>query len=256
MCKKILFCISIVLSICYFTSCIHLSNDNITIHEANDSTAKNEQELFENEVKEILFVDKSHQNSVVSIAYPHFLQHDMQDINQNIVEFVSNIAVQIYGNSYEDLQLEMTYKITRYDSSYLSIVFEGLGDVATSAYPNNIYVTRTFELKTNSVVKLTDVFSLDLNFAQIVYNSVIEQCTKDLSEVFKVEYKDTECLLNILESCDEFNENGVSCWSNFTELGIVISIPILHIGGDHLEIMIPYEECTGDGSLCSMIKIK
>lgn len=236
--KKLLACISTILVICYFTSCNHISKGNTNISQMSNSTTKNEQKLLEDEVKERTFVDKSHQNSIVSIAYPYFSQHDMQEINQDVLKFVSSLAEQIYGKSYMDLQLEITYRITLYDSSYLSIVFEGLGNIETAAYPNNIYVTRTFELKTNSVVKLTDFFCLDLNFAKTVYNSVLEQYTNELSEVFKVAYEDAESLLKILEKCDEFNENEMSCWSSLTKSGMVISIPILHVGGDHLEVII------------------
>lgn len=146
--KKLLACVSVIMAICCFAACNRSLNENTHSQDENSSNYQNEQVHFDGEAIEQLFVDTSHQNSEVSIAYPHFVQDDMKEINQNISEFVSTIAVQIYGEDYKDLQLKMTYKVTQCNSSYLSIVFEGLGNVKTSAHPNNLYLTRNYELNT------------------------------------------------------------------------------------------------------------
>lgn len=155
----------------------------------------------------------------------------MQPINEAVFEFVSELAEKLYDDDCKDLQLELDFTVQRYDSKYLSISFCGTGNVRTAAHPNNILATQNFDLTTKKCIILSDICNVDMSFAELVKQKVSEQYSADIASQFS----DTEKLLKLLKVCDT-DING--CQSYLTEQGITVCLPVAHVIGDYIEVIL------------------
>lgn len=183
-----------------------------------------------NLIREKVFQDSTHKSSEIRIQYPEFAQAEMQKINQDIHRFATEIPKQIYGENYSDLQLQINYEIKVFNDKYLSIVFSGFGE-SGAAYPKNIFLTRNYDLERETSVKLSELYTIDLYFAQTIYTSVAAQNGEDVVNVFEADYPNTDTVFQALLACDT---NIESCQSYLTSTGIGICMPIRHIGGDYV----------------------
>lgn len=183
--------------------------------------------LTANDPQSAVFEDESHTNSTVSVTYPVF--ENMQMINGQIADFAASFASKTYDADYTDLELNLKYTVKRYDSKYISIVFEGMGNVRTAAYPNSIFVTKTYDLQTQKEVKPTEICKIDTHFAEEVYSAFCGNAS--LSAEFQSVYPDTDALLTALQTEDT--------QIYFTDKSVGVSIPVPHAIGDHMETAIP-----------------
>lgn len=199
-------------------------------------------------VKREVYADNSHKNSQVSVAYPVFSGADMQKINADIYTFAKNFAELYYGQDYTDLQLELTFEVKRYDSEYLSIAFTGTGNVRTAAHPNNLFLTKNYDLQKKQAITLSALHTIDRAFADALYTAAEEQFTalarQDSSfdaetvwEIFQADYPTADALLPVLQKCDT---DPTRCQSYITRNAIGVSLPVSHTGGDHIEVEVVF----------------
>ncbi len=227
-----------ILLFCFFTSCVSKSVEPNSENKTPFTTQ--EQQVDSNTIVRETLYDISHSQSEIRIAYPVFLNNRMEIINQDIFSFVSEMANHIYGSDYENVHLQMDYEIKLFNHKYLSIVFHGLGE-AQSAYPNNIFLTRNYDLEQNTNVTLLDLYCLDTDFAQKIYASVEAQKEPDIIEVFKADYADISTFYQTLLSCDT---DTSSFQSYLTAEGIGVCMPIRHVGGDYVAVELNNSEVS------------
>lgn len=170
-----------------------------------------------------VFEDKSHANSTVSIVYPVF--ENIQTVNDWIAEFASSYAEQEYGADYTDLELHLKYTVKRYDSKYISIIFEGTGNVYSAAHPNNIFVAKIYDLQNQKEITATDICTVDTKVAEQVYMSFRSHA---LFSEFQTVYPDANALLEALQTKDS---------QIYKSIGV--SVPVPHAIGDHIETEVP-----------------
>lgn len=199
-------------------------------------------------VKREVYADNSHKNSQVSVVYPVFSGADMQKINADIYTFAKNFAELYYGQDYTDLQLELTFEVKRYDSEYLSIAFTGTGNIRTAAHPNNLFLTKNYDLQKKQAITLSALHTIDRAFADALYTAAEEQFTalarQDSSfdaetvwEIFQADYPTADALLPVLQKCDT---DPTRCQSYITRNAIGVSLPVSHAGGDHIEVEVAF----------------
>lgn len=199
-------------------------------------------------VKREVYADNSHKNSQVSVAYPVFSGADMQKINADIYTFAKNFAELYYGQDYTDLQLELTFEVKRYDSEYLSIAFTGTGNVRTAAHPNNLFLTKNYDLQKKQAITLSALHTIDRAFADTLYTAVEEQFTalsrqdssfdaETMWKIFQADYPTADALLSVLQKCDT---DPTSCQSYITRNAIGVSLPVSHVGGDHIKVEVAF----------------
>ena len=201
-----------------------------------------------NKLNDEIFIDKSHQNSNVVIRYPQIDDDNLEDINRLIKEFAENIASESYGEDYVNLNLEISnYEIVYHKKDLLSIVFEANGYVSTAAYSNRFLRTINIDLKTSSVISLSDIYFINDNFKDLVNmnfqeqfppeklkewninkeNRLYDKYKKELSFVIPSNLQDT--LLD--ENRFYFSENK-----------LVICVGVEHAMGDYFELEIEYSK--------------
>lgn len=183
--------------------------------------------LAANDPQSAVFEDKSHGNSTVSIAYPVF--DNMPTVNKWIADFAASYADTVYDADYTDLELNLKYTVKRQDSKYISIVFEGIGNVRTAAHPNSVFVAKTFDLENQKEVNPTDIRAIDTHFAEEVYAAFCKDTS--IAAEFQNTYPDTDTLLKALQTED--------AQIYFTEKGVGVSVPVPHAIGDHMETEVP-----------------
>lgn len=227
--------IPISILFCLFTSCMSKSVEpNSALFTSQEMQAE------PNAVVRETLHDTSHSQSEIRIAYPVFVNNHMEKINQDVFSFVSEIANHIYGSDYENVHLQIDYEIKLFNLKYLSIIFYGIGE-SQSAYPNNIFLTRNYDLEQNTNVILSDLYCLNMDFAQKIYASVEAQKETAIIEVFKADYATINAFYQALLSCDT---NTSSFQSYLTTEGIGVCIPIRHVGGDYITIELNNREVS------------
>ncbi len=241
--RKTVFLVFCILLIFCFSGCGTFDRQKKTeSSNAGKVLTQGEVNSFDFSVRSEIYRDISHQNSQITITYPVFLQEDMQEINADIVSFAADFAKEKYGADYVDLHLDLSYEIKRYDSAYLSIVFEGVGNVDTAAYPNNLFVTKNYDLRQKKEITLFNLCTVNTKFAEKAYAAFLQELSftenAELVQMFQAGYPDADALLRTLFSCDGTVED---CQSYMTPQSIGISVPIVHAGGDHVEAEIAYE---------------
>lgn len=222
---------------------ILFSCENNNTQIGYDSQTDKTDEGYFHSFDETVFTDVSHVNSHVTIYYPRIIDDSVEAAraNQLIYEKITSYPVQFYGNDYMDLTLEISYDLFVWQD-YVSIVFKGMGNVLSAAYPNSHYFTMNFSLDSYEPVRLRDLYNVDTAFVELFKNALTQQYDKQKVQFFEAEYTNIQ-ILEMLATCDE---DGSFCYSSFSEHKIVVSVPIRHAGGDYLEVAIPIiwlEEC-------------
>lgn len=241
--KKLCFIVLAALLACLLCSC--------GAKEQTDSTNMNNissNSTADSAVKRKVYADTSHKNSQVSVAYPVFSGADMQEINADIYAFAKNFAELYYGQDYTDLQLELTFEVKRYDAEYLSIAFTGTGNVRTAAHPNNLFLTKNYDLQKKQPITLSALHTIDRAFADALYAAAEEKFTalarqdssfdaETMWEIFQADYPTADALLPVLQKCDT---DPTDCQSYITRNAIGVSLPVSHAGGDHIEVEVAF----------------
>ncbi len=226
--KKIIFIITIII-FCFLVSVIKFDYSD---PEFYDKT----------------FVDTSHENSNVSIRYPQINAGNQDTINNLIRDFVENFASNAYGSNYVNLNLKVEkYNITYYAGNLLSIVFEANGNVSTAAYPNNFLYAITIDIESESIISLSDIYSIDDVFSSIIYNEFNEQfAPKKLKEWGINEDSDSyERDKEDLSHVGPFNLEGALANEKkyyLQENAVIICVTIPHAIGDYFQIEVKYSE--------------
>lgn len=217
-----------------FSAC-SLSDSALTAEQKSDAA-----------VQRAVYTDSSRPNSRISIAYPVLLQSGMEWVNADIADFAASLVTEVYGENASDLDLEIDYEIKRYDAAYLSIAFVGTGNVHTAAHPNNLFVTKNYDIQQNKEITLADICTVDTAFAEKVY-AVIQQKVEenlydgaetDSAAIMQTICPDTDALFRALLTCDR---DITCCQSYLTPQAVGISLPVPHALGDHFEVEIPIE---------------
>lgn len=236
------------LFVCCLCMVIALSACGLTgnMPNAEEDTHTAETEIPNTSVRRAVYTDDSHPNSRISIAYPVFLQSGMDEINVDIAEFAAGFAKETYGEDNSDLTLELDYEIKRYDKEYLSIVFEGSGNVYAAAYPNHLFLTKNYDMQSKEEITLADICTVDADLAEKVYAAIRQKVETDSyygsespsAEIVQTIARNTDALLQELQTCDADLDG---CQSYMTSQMIGISLPVIHALGDHFEVEIPLE---------------
>ena len=180
------------------------------------------------------YITNSHADSFVQVDYPQIQtdQNDYKSINEEIAAMVPLFVVSTYGEDYHGLTLEMDYTVYTYMGKWISVVFEGIGNVQDTAHPTNILFSLNFDLVTGSRVALSDIFPIDSSTVQKLREAY---SSDDYKAEWLQEIPDIQ-LLELLQNSDRLFGNT---YSYFTSEGLYVSLQAPHAIGDHVEFRIP-----------------
>ena len=210
----------------------------------NVSKGKQEHSAF----YESTFLDTSHENSSVTVKYPQINDENYRTVNELIKNFAENIASDTYGSDYVNLNLDASYRIAYNDNELLSIVFEVQGYVSTTAHPNQFLSAINVNLSTETIISLSDLYSIEDGFVEVIDNDFHEQFTPKKLEEWGIKSDDAsyEELKNKLFSVSVNVQTVLFREECFylSENAVIICVGIPHAIGDYFEIEVEYSELS------------
>lgn len=177
--------------------------------------------------------DTSHNNSSVSIRYPQLENKNFEKVNKIIKDAIIGYVGNVYGADYINLKLNLDYRISFQSGTLLSVIFEGMGNVSTSAHPNNLFYGIVIDLENASKLNLRDVYIVNNNLINLIKQNVDTNVKSFLNNY----YDDSE-LIKQLNNPN--NEVEMSFYLTENKLGLSITVP--HAIGDHIESEINYSD--------------
>ncbi|HHX57251.1 MAG TPA: hypothetical protein GX710_04465, partial [Clostridiales bacterium] len=217
-------------------------------------------------------VENNDENKIY-FSYPIFegdTEHSVK-MNELILEFVKSTlqhsrfrdfngsfnnltkGVEQENDHYTDLSADIEYEVLRNDSEYFSVKFEGLCIYKGAAYPTNYFTSLIIDVENYELVALSDLYNVDVKFTEFVQKKIKDNIRTSLSEKFGLSpdeipdsveeqshLEDNTYHLKILQQMDKNNDYNFHSFMTEDEMGF--SVPLVHALGDHIEIMISYDE--------------
>ena len=131
------------------------------------------------------------------------------------------------------------------------MVFQGPCNYKEAAHPYDYINSLIIDLRTCEAVSLSDLYTIDIGFVEIVKSSFREQIRERLAEMTGASidnipesledylpWVSDASLLKGLVGTDE--QNGYPCFMTDTAIGICFFLS--HARGDHVEILINYDD--------------
>lgn len=218
-------------------------NENGPLTEAStEATTANQIHILDKQIQEHTYRNTNHLGSKISIAYPELEQKGYEEINAQILSFVSEIPEKLYGVSYENLQMELTYEVKRYDNQFFSVIYTGSANVQDATHPDHVFVSQTFSLSSKKMIRLEKFLSANESLAKMVFENAPKQLEPAQAEAFRETYKTEQDVMHALTGCDSFpSENTSGTWSYLTEKNVGLTFPVPHAVGDYLTVEVPVE---------------
>ena len=214
--------------------------------------------------------EKTKENRVY-FNYPQFQEttNNTTKINELIVEFIESELMKICDrgfkghlkgspenwiwneDDYTFQAIDIDYQVTRNDSYFFSVIFEGMSNQKMSAHPHHYFNSLIIDLKNKQTTTLKEIYCIDDTFVTIVRKAFKEQIRANLAEKYGTQPEDIPVdFENELDYVSNYNiqqalksdgsdDYGYSCF--LTEDAVGISMPVAYTKGDHWEIFIDHE---------------
>ncbi len=143
----------------------------------------------------------------------------------------------------DEVSVEVDYRVSYSDLNLISIVYSGVGNVVGAAHPSNLFYASNLRMSTGESIRLTDFIEINEDVLNKLVNGAFQPVNKELSALHTEELGlfPAEEWGKRLMGADPEAEIG-SEYSYFTEKSLGISLGVTHVGGDHAEYEIPYED--------------
>ena len=220
--------------------------------------------------------EKSKENRVF-FNYPQFKETtpNANELNGLILGFVKDALQRLergFGGNLKDYPedwgwnwaepeythnaMNISYNITRNDSNYLSVTFEGWFHHIKAAYPSHLFYSLTIDKVNVKIIFIDDLYCIDDDFIEFFQSNINELVREGLARKFQILPDDIsdDVVKIILEASNNNNfseikgkltSNGEYSYPFFlTDEAVGISISIPHVMGDHFEILISYDELS------------
>lgn len=225
------------------------NDEDIIIDDNMNSKLYNMQSIYIGEHMNInditidkwLYEDDSHEESHIRIYYPSFStsdNHDMIELNNFYRAAVLSMATELYGKNYINLELEVDFTVNMFNG-IVSVIFNGIGNIKTAAYPNHIFLTFNSTISENKKIKLSDVLVFNKSLVKMLRQRIQENYQDDIEEIFEFLYGSDDDIIDLLMLCDS---NETACCSYYMEDRIGISFPMNHVAGDQILIEFKVED--------------
>ena len=223
------------------------------------------QESVNKKTETAYLLELSERNSI-RVAYPILLSAEADSVNASIYDFVCQEVdrrcfgecelvdareipagfptdKELYEGDYSNYALCLDYSVTSLTDDVISVAFDGMINLKSSAHPTHLFFAVNIDPKNNTLIRFDDRYVID----DALYDTFAEYAQKDLMELghsdvwpegwgtFSDMFCSKETFLNIMTSTNVF-------YFYFTKEGVGISYPVAHSMGDHIEVVLPYSE--------------
>lgn len=136
--------------------------------------------------------------------------------------------------TYTHLSAIVEYTVTRNDTDYFSVTWDGFWNAKGTPHPTNYFSALTFDAQTGAPAALTDLCTVDTAFVQLVQEEAAQQWQAEMGETTAIHHLQDALTQEKLESG--------SCPIYLTDTALGISIDLVHPLGDHFEVELPLAE--------------
>jgi len=188
----------------------------------------------------------------ITVKYPLFVNTNNQDkadiLNDLIMDDMGAVIEGITTDlpDAKGLTIDALYDYSEVKNALLSICYQGTYFSEGGAYPVNFYHTITLDMDKGERVGLSDLFTIDNNFAEmfkmgsyVAYGEDLnlEESGVNVGDTISEQYTDEELITLFSDPKANYFLQGES---------IILSIGVPHAIGDHLEMAILYDGLQGN----------
>ena len=197
-------------------------------------------------------VSKSYDKNGYHILYPQIAgltDAAQQDrINERIKDgALMGLHYYEYVMPEDEVAVEIDYSVSYSDPNLISIVYSGVGNVVGAAHPSNLFYTSNLRMSTGESIRLADFLDINEDVVNQLIGGKFQPVNKELAALYAEElgFFPADEWVKKLMAADPQNEIGFE-YSYFTHESLGISVGVTHVGGDHAEFEISYEEIWGN----------
>ena len=202
--------------------------------------------------------------NIVSIQIPHtdkmseeetvfiqdFVRRKIETTTAAVLDLTpSNQTVDTKGRGYSQYWIVLEAQVTQDTDAHVSIVFEGFYNLKSAAHPTNWLFSLNYDRKRLEEIPFAEKYAVNAplykSFVSVAENAIKEAAGGTWPEgwpSFGESLCSEDAFINGMRAEREF------CYY-LREDGVVISYPVPHAVGDHMEAVIPYDklQCLQDG---------
>ena len=126
-------------------------------------------------------LSRENQKGELGVAYPQLIGADknLQEVNKLIYKLVDkNVSKEDEMNPIIDSQFE--YEIKKSSDELISIVFSGYNNARSAAHPENRVFTFNYDLKSNKLIELNQITTIDMDFLKKSKAALAKQVEEEL----------------------------------------------------------------------------
>jgi hypothetical protein len=194
--------------------------------------------------------DTAYLSGAISIKYPQVINNTDTARKSAMNDLIAGIALrdlQQIENDSELTDYEVTYTVTYNSPEILSVYFNGYSNYRTAAHPNQFFYTVTIDVAKQKAVTLSELVSINPDLLEALIGGKYSAVGYDMTEEYAASIKDylgdmktnPDYWLEKLKNADKV---GYSAASYLTPDALVVSIPVPHVMGDHIEIALNYKD--------------
>lgn len=137
--------------------------------------------------------------------------------------------------------VDLKWSSESFGNNALTIAYSGLSSVEGALYPQHVYRTTVINLVDPAQITLADAFDVGEDFAARFLEGMYAPLRDDLD--LEASGADLPGILKGLGSKAELAQLLANPTTPFvlTTQGLIVSVPVPHVVGDHLEMAMPYE---------------
>ena len=178
----------------------------------------------------------------INIYYPQIYDAKTGMPADTINEIIKNDALSVF-HWYEEtdvneglLGLDIYYAVMEKTDDFISVVFEGTGNVKGAAHPNSLFYTSNIDLKSAKRVRLPYLYNANKQFVEIFFSQNNIYNKQQNSFIENVYHFNTmpDDWVSVVESADTFDINITEVFSYFTKDKVGISTITSQSLGGHI----------------------
>lgn len=192
-------------------------------------------------------LDQVYEEEGLKILFPQLISESDADkadlVNDIIQEDLRAYFTELHASEEKNgaATMELSYSTESMANNALTVSYSGVLNWEGAAYPQHVYRTIVINLVDPAQVVLTDAFDVGESFAERFRGGMYAPLREDLD--LEASGKDITGIIDAIGSPAELAKRLADPSTPFvlSLQGVIVSVPVPHAVGDHLEMAIPYE---------------
>ena len=191
--------------------------------------------------------DETYEQDGRKIVFPRLVS-DSDPQKADLVNDVIGEALQAYLSELDALagdgvktSVDLTWTSESFGNNALTIAYSGIATVENALYPQHVYRTTVINLLEPAQITLAEAFDVGGDFAERFRGGMYAPLREDLD--LEASGEDISGIIDAIGSNEVLAKQLADPATPFvlTSLGLIVSVPVPHAVGDHLEMAMPYE---------------